>query len=964
MLSALPAFWSVLAGCDLGCLDPTNSRCVVPSPCEDVVFTCSDGFSEVHVLAEGQTPPVEGPDVLAAPGDVVLRNDRVVAVLDALDHPHYVAPAGGALLDLAPVGGDDGLRNVFQATGLLPGDGVHYSEFRILEEGPVKAVQYRGTLDGHPGIHVATRYELRPCEPGVRIRTEVVNLEPDPYSMFLVDAFYWGGREHVPFTPRAGFEHPSFGLTTVLDAVVDTEWMATGAHGADVATYGVTSCDHGTIAGFQSNEISTAGTAPRILMPRDTEVYERFVTVAPGNAVSGASDTLFEVRAQLGGDPTATLSGTLASESGHVLSDFVQASLVITDEDGPVTHTVPDVTGAWSVTLPTGHRYAVEVSSYGDVVLATEPVTLADDTDLGELRVPGVGTVTIDGLVDGVEDHLLVFVHPADEADEEAYTSTVYGNFDACAPMIGLPWGPSPACNRVLVDGPTDILLPPGSYDFYAAAGPFSTLSRVAGVRVASGTAQSVTLEVESLPLQPAGTLSADFHVHGRTSFDSALPDLDRVRSFLAARVDVVASTDHDVVNDYADAVRLLGADERLALLVGLETTGHVLFPLDPSTIYPKVIGHFNFWPMPYDTAGPWRGAPWDELAEPGELFDRIEDAGWPADHGVIQLNHPWGGLQFGRDFAWPTAIGVDTTLPLPTRDDGSGPALFLRTPPGARHSNADYHAQEVMNGSNNAAFLQYRRIWHYLLDEGVVRAGTANSDSHSLTDNVLGTPRTLVWADTTVDDFDLPTFDAAVRAGRMMGTNGPVVLALLPDAGGVDRQPSLEPFAPGDGPLRIRVSAAPWVPVDEVRILVNGEVQRTLTPDVVPADPFGTQDLLRLDTTVDLSELDLGDGDAWIVIEAGAALVENADLDCNGIPDTGDNDGDGRIDWRDVADLDEEPDTECLDTVGPLLEPPRPEWGSPGFHFERVTPKGHPMSFTNPLLLDRDGDGVFGGTR
>lgn len=957
MLSALPAFWSVLSGCDLGCLDPTNADCVVPSPCEDLVFTCEGGVSEVQILAAGQTPPALGPDVLASPGDVVLRNDRVVAVFDALDHPHYVAPAGGSLLDLAPVDGDDALRNVFQATGLLPGDAVHYSEFRILEEGPVKAVQYRGTLDGHPGIHVATRYELRPCEPGVRIRTEVVNLEPDPYSMFLVDAFYWGGREHVPFTPGAGFEHPSFGLTTVLDAVFATPWMATGAHGAAAATYGVTSCDHATVSGFQSNEFSSAGTPPRLLMPRDTEVYERFVTVAPGNAVSGATDTLFDVGERLGREATATLSGRLVSESGDVLSDFVQASLVVSDEDGPVTHTIPDLTGAFSVQLPRGHRYTVDVTSYGDSVLTTDPIELSGPTDVGELAVPGVGTVTLDGLVDGVGDHLLVFVHPSDESDEEVMGATVFGNFETCAPMIGLPYGPSPACNRVLVDGPTDILLPPGTYDFYAAAGPFSTLDRVDRVQVRSGTAQSVTLSVETLPVQPAGTLSADFHVHGRASFDSALPDLDRVRSLLASRVQVVASTDHDVVNDYADAVRELGADERLQLLVGLETTGHVLFPLDESTIYPKVIGHFIFWPVPFDTAGPWRGAPWDELVEPGALFDRLEDVGFPDDVGVIQLNHPWGGLQFGRDFAWPTAIGLDTTLPLPTRDDGSGPALFLRTPPGARHSNADYDVQEVMNGTNNAVFQQYRRVWHYLLNEGVVRGGTANSDSHSLTDNVLGTPRTLVWTDQTIGaGFDLAAFDESVREGRMLGTNGPVLEVSM---GG--RTPSLTPFAASGEPLRVRVTAAPWVPIDEVRILVNGEVVETLQPDVVPRDPFGTADLERLDTTVDL---DLPSGDAWIVVEAGARLVENADLDCNGIPDTGDNDGNGKIDWRDVADLTEQPTTTCYDTVGPLLEPARPEWGSPGFLFERVTPGGHPMAFTNPLLIDGDGDGEFGGTR
>jgi hypothetical protein len=337
VLSALPAFWSVLSGCDLGCLDPTNADCVVPSPCEDLVFTCEGGVSEVQILAAGQTPPALGPDVLASPGDVVLRNDRVVAVFDALDHPHYVAPAGGSLLDLAPVDGDDALRNVFQATGLLPGDAVHYSEFRILEEGPVKAVQYRGTLDGHPGIHVATRYELRPCEPGVRIRTEVVNLEPDP----VLDVP--GGRVLLGRAASTSRSRPAPGSSTRASASRPCSTPCSPPRGWPPArtappppTYGVTSCDHATVSGFQSNEFSSAGTPPRLLMPRDTEVYERFVTVAPGNAVSGATDTLFDVGERLGREATATpLSGRLVSESGDVLSDFVQASLVVSDEDGP-----------------------------------------------------------------------------------------------------------------------------------------------------------------------------------------------------------------------------------------------------------------------------------------------------------------------------------------------------------------------------------------------------------------------------------------------------------------------------------------------------------------------------------------------------------------------------------------------------------------------------------------------------
>jgi hypothetical protein len=66
--------------------------------------------------------------------------------------------------------------------------------------------------------------------------------------------------------------------------------------------------------------------------------------------------------------------------------------------------------------------------------------------------------------------------------------------------------------------------------------------------------------------------------------------------------------------------------------------------------------------------------------------------------------------------------------------------------------------------------------VWFYLLNQGIVRAGTANSDSHGLTDNIVGTPRNLVWVDTTVADFDQVKFNRAVRDGAMIGTNGPVI--------------------------------------------------------------------------------------------------------------------------------------------------------------------------------------------
>ncbi len=930
----------------------------MPSPCEELEFTCDAGSTELRVLASGDTFPT-GMDALAATGDVVIGNDQFVAVIDALDHPHYIAATGGSLIDFSVRGKDnDSMRAVFPAVGLLPEEAFHYTSLELVDEGDVKAVQLLGTLDGYPDVPVATRYEVRPCEPGIRVRTEVANGTPDALSMYLTDAFYWGGREQVPFTPRAGsgFVHPSFGLTTIGAAFFDVPFMVGAMHAPPAASYGIVSCDDEQLSGFQSDNVSAMGKAPRVFPARDWEVYERFIFLADGGGVSGAADVAYGLREQLWGEPYVTVSGTIAAPGGS-LGETMRASLLIVDADEvPVTHVLPDADGTWSARVPADRDYTLTAEAFGRAVSSVSFTAAGDDVDVGVVSLDAVGEVSINVLVDGAEDHMLVFVVPADDATDAATAGTAYGFFEECAPMLGLTHGGSPACNRVLVNGATTVALPPGNYDFYTSRGMFSTLGAELGVKVEAVTGQSVLLEVTSLDLQPEGSLTGDFHVHGGKSFDANIPDLDRVQAFVASGLDVIVSTEHDVINDYAEAIDALGVADRLLLITGTEATGHVLFRYRADYGFPQVVGHWMFWPMPYDPEGPYRGAAYDEKAEPGLLFTREEDAGWQRDVGVSQLNHPYGGAAFGRDYSWATAAGFDQTEPLLEEYDGSGQSLFFHKPEGARYGNDAYDVQEVLNGTKNENVIQYRSFWFYLLNQGIVRGGTANSDSHSLVENVLGTPRNVVFTETTRDDFDAAVFNEDVRQGHVLGTTGPVVLAAIGTA-----RPGSELTTPADDAvLSVGVSAAPWVPLGELRVIVNGAVVYG-APLPEAADPFGSTPTTA-SVEIPLSELLPASGDAWIVVEAGLPLVDQADLDCNGLPDTGDNNEDGTIDWRDVADLTEDPGVDCLDTVGPLAEPPEPERDTPEWIFQAVTPHGYPIAFTNPFLLDRDGDGTFTG--
>jgi hypothetical protein len=228
-----------------------------------------------------------------------------------------------------------------------------------------------------------------------------------------------------------------------------------------------------------------------------------------------------------------------------------------------------------------------------------------------------------------------------------------------------------------------------------------------------------------------------------------------------------------------------------------------------------------------------------------------------------------------------------------------------------------------------------------------------------------MGSPRNLVTTTTSLLEFDLDVFNAAIKAGRILGTNGPVLQISTQDAEGATQTPSLVPFAPAaDATLSLDLSAAPWVPIEEVRIIVNGEVVRTLRDELAPAgDPLGMNASNRITgLQIPLTDLLPAEGDAWLVVEAGQALQANADLDCNGLPDTGDNNGDGTIDWQDVEGLEEDPGTTCLETSGPLTEPPAPtDRTSPEYFFRAVVPGGYPLAFTNPLIFDRDGNGFTG---
>jgi hypothetical protein len=886
--------------------------------------------------------------------DYLLSNGVITVVMDHLDAPRDLAPTGGTIIDMGPVGGRDEVNQIYHLAGILPEDAFAYTDAEIVDASPdYVALVVGGTLDGREDVDVVTRYELHPCEPGVRVRSELYNGTRDIQVFVISDAAHWGKRDVIPFAPLPGqgFFQPSWDLIDLQSTYEAYDYVAGRPSADDAPSYGFVGCDREQLRGVNDVEITAVGTDFELIRPGESLALERFILTAAGDDLDGSLRLISQARRALHGDDAGIeVSGRVLADGAGFGGTLARAALVLGEEVAgelrPLTMVTPEADGTFVAEVPTRGELSWELHSFGRSV-AGGTLAASGDVDLGDLDIDAPATAVLSVTANGAEP-IWAEVAFVPRQGVSNLTGSFFGVFRECAPWLGSPVGASPACNRVLVAPQgTDVELPAGSYWVVATAGPNHSLAR-ASFDITSGESAQVDLDVTTLSVEPDGWLAADLHVHGWRSFDSSLPDADRVASFVTSDVDVIAATDHDWITDYADAIAAIGADDQVAVMAGLETTPLIPFLDVPGKDVPKVIGHYNFWPLSSDGGLPRGGAPWDELMDAGELYDVM--APLVGEDGALQMNHPWDDTQFGRDLGYLRAIGFDPRVPI--EDDRNNRIRLER--PGGGLRNVDFNLIEIGNGAGVVQFIKSRVLWHSLISQGFVRAGTASSDSHYLAD-ALGYGRTLVETDTDVVGFAANAFNAALLSGKAMAGNGVVIITTVGAPGGERRGLGFEPYVPAAGDtLEIEVRAAPWIPVHEVRVVTGSGV--TPVANVAdlshPADPFGIDGVVRLQASFPLADLVDGSGDDWLIVEAGMSLFDVADIDDDGVPDTTDNNGDGVID---EADVEEDEDS------GPLEQPadPDPEDESdPRYWMTRVVHGAFPYAFTNPILIDGNGGG------
>jgi hypothetical protein len=348
----------------------------------------------------------------------------------------------------------------------------------------------------------------------------------------------------------------------------------------------------------------------------------------------------------------------------------------------------------------------------------------------------------------------------------------------------------------------------------------------------------------------------------------------------------VLVATDHDHVANYAPALARLGVEGRVRVVQGVEVTGS-----GPSAAALWTIGHHNAWPIPYQPHAHRHGAPPSQNRAVGALYAELRRS-----YGarVVQLNHPRPtplDVEKGDlNLAFFEYLGEGRAFdPLRPVDAPENEPLVRRTGAGGTRA-LDFDAIEVMNGSSWPQYLATRADWYALLRQGVRRTATANSDSHAPSE-LVAYPRNYV--EVGAERNDAQHFDAALLAGRSFGTTGPRVRTLRVNGGSVGDLVAAE-----RGRIRVEyaVDGAGWVPIDEVRILVNGEVVLT------GAERSGGLDL-------ELAR------DGFVTLEAGAPL-----------------DADPAAWIR----------------------------AHPGLYTEVIAPGFIATAFTNPVFVDVDGNGRF----
>lgn len=841
---------------------PNPKRCVVDLNATGLFSQSGTGASAKVIDADSQL--IGGQTATGTRGDVLLQNDKVRFVIEKPGRTVGPTLYGGGIIDADLVrGAGEAGRDQFgrMALAYALGRVTRITDVEVLSDGssggpavvatsgddvPHDLLNLKAIVSAQLGnvsfvvdpdvalpVRVTTYYVLSPGESRVRMLTAFCNDGDSPVSLPLLELYDFRGSVEY-FNPDGCAN--AFGGT---DCLVDpSRWMSVQGDGV---SYGVRSYSYAdpkkpvtanatlgyggvvgsVIEGESLNGVMTwtdpeARSRPGTFSIRGKESRSYLRDLVVARDVAGISSTWLE----LDGAPAGTVNVTVTAPNGS--PEGARVAVVDMANDRLVTVLEADAQGKGRVKLAPG-TYTLSAATGGRLVGAGQQVTLAaGETKDATLALEPSHTLTVK--VAGANGAPM----PAKVTVRCAGGSCPFSSdtWKEHLMLEKLPGGAA-AVGFVPASGRVDLELPPGRYEVVVSRGPEFNLwpDNYPGGQAVDLTQADATVDATLVRVvDSTGWQSADLHVHAINSTDSLVPNEQRIASFLAEGVDVLVSTDHEVITDYAPMIRELGAENEMASLIGEEVTSFTY-------------GHFNSMNLTRD-ATKGNGGAFDHAGGEGptlrltELFPGIK-AAFPG--AFVQINHPRGGS------GALTQLKVDTA----TLASHADPADFRMAPaPDATANDTKlfgdgFDGLEIANGSNPE--FEVVNDWMTFLSRGTVRTATGVSDTHKAFASVGGYSRT--WVRTGVDaakDFSPAGFAEAARGRKALVSNGPFLTVKarkldgtgMPVGDAVEMGGTLSVAAGEKLELVADVQAPDWVQFDRIEVYthtngreaVNGE--------------------------------------------------------------------------------------------------------------------------------------------
>lgn len=806
-------------------------------------------LAETALRAEQLTPDnwaklrAQGPDAIAGMGDWALSNGRLCAVVSDLDHETGMTAFGGVLVDLAHCGAGN---DQWLMSHLLPNmDTQALTRPHTLRTGFGERAAYITVQGQQQGLRLESRYQLGlDNRDTLTVVHTVTRVSEGGKLNTLATMFLHPGRSLTPYALNTAERQYSLGfdwlqvdrsdqqvmlramqpgdLTVLMGAEallspvsygVKLDSITRRSPGTDdqvIDSFVITDSDYSLFGGLSAAPVAGAR------KPGAWELLQsRWMDLAMGDSL--------EMRFSILVKPDTNVARiTNQLYRGPVISGRLQPSssrLLLTDAVGkPLTTVTPRAGGHFSVSVP---RDVSEVVARH--VTVGQSSEYRWQLEAGDLNV-GVLKGSIAGRVQLPQGYAmrLTFKGVGGTPDPS------FGDDFSGANSAGKNWDNGVQSNSMALAGtvgdPDEVQLPAGEYQVYASRGlEFSVTT--ANLMVAAGETAELVIDWPLRALETPGQVSADLHVHSGISFDSAMPLLERVRSFAAMGAEILVATEHNRIYDYSDVVADLGLSDQITLLAGVEFTGMAYTEATPTTN-----GHSNVFPLRYQPREFSGGLPRHEGVRLRDLMQWTREQ---SPDALFQLNHPRVKDAPDPGLAYFDHLGVGQAFD-PEQPLSAAANMALMEPNAAGLRDADFDLLEVLNGTDMELYRLVREDWFSLLRQGLRPVGTANSDSHQAAALVAVPTNYVAMEMGTSALATQASLLSALRAGRVVGSNGPQLAVLVENELG-------EVATLGDTiggktlSLQVAVDAADWIPVDTLVVYINGGVFRTIA--VQPGD-------------------------------------------------------------------------------------------------------------------------------